>query len=116
MSSKDILGQRFGRLVAVRRLGTNAERKMMWRFKCDCGGEKITTGKYARTGKAQSCGCLQRERTGDANRTHGGSTSRLYRIWARMLARCNRPTSSDFEYYGGRGVQVHPVWSSFFSF
>ena len=116
MASIDITGQRFGRLTAIEQVGVSADRKALWRFRCDCGGEKITSGKYARTGKAQSCGCFQRERTGNANRKHGSSKTRLYRIWARMLARCRRPSSSDYEYYGGRGVSVCDQWLAFPTF
>lgn len=116
MSAIDIAGQRFGRLTAIERVGATPDRKALWRFRCDCGGEKVTTAKYARAGKAASCGCLQRERTSEASRTHGEAKTRLYRIWARMLGRCRGDTERDREYYAGRGVRVCDDWRGYAAF
>lgn len=33
----------------------------MWLFKCDCGGEKITTVSKVRVGDVKSCGCIWRK-------------------------------------------------------
>ena len=55
-SYKDIAGQRFGRLVAIRKSGTE-QKRAMWLCKCDCGTEKIVSGKGLRSGHTTSCGC-----------------------------------------------------------
>ena len=34
----------------------------LWRCKCDCGNEKITTVTMLNAGKTSSCGCYQHER------------------------------------------------------
>lgn len=53
---KDISGQRFGRLVAVERVG-KVRGKSAWKFICDCGS--ATTATTDNAGKSvQSCGCL----------------------------------------------------------
>jgi hypothetical protein len=52
----DIRGQRFGRLVALRR-----SRSGYWVFSCDCGGQKEIFTSDVRLGKTRSCGCLQQE-------------------------------------------------------
>lgn len=51
----------------------------------------------------------------DHARTHGGSTSRLYRIWCDMKARCHNQSSFAFEYYGARGIEVCQEWRSSFA-
>ena len=50
---KDITGQRFGRLTAVKYAGGGE-----WFCKCDCGNYKLTTTSKLRAGDSRSCGCL----------------------------------------------------------
>lgn len=113
MAYIDITGQRFGRLVAVEYVGRNTDRKSLFRFKCDCGGEKIATGRYARSGKTQSCGCLRNDRVKEACTTHGASNTRIHRIWNAMHRRCKEPSYKAYEHYGGRGINVCDDWTTF---
>jgi len=56
---RDLTGQRFGRLVAIR---PTAERKngyVIWECKCDCGNITLIRSSYLKNGKVMSCGCLQ---------------------------------------------------------
>jgi hypothetical protein len=53
--------------------------------------------------------------------THGksylnGQKSPTYRVWIGMKARCFNPTTSHYEYYGGRGIRVCERWLSFENF
>lgn len=60
----DIKGQRFGRLLALESTGEKTrDKKIIWRFLCDCGSEARVSAKAVRSGMTQSCGCLQRDRT-----------------------------------------------------
>ena len=52
----DLPGRRFGRLVAVERVGTRLGHPE-WRCRCDCGSECVVTSNALRKG----CGCLRRE-------------------------------------------------------
>jgi len=54
--SKDITGQRFGRLVALYETKERKGRKAIWMFSCDCGNHI----KRAKNGlkNTSSCGCL----------------------------------------------------------
>lgn len=61
-SQFDITGQRFGRLVAVRKLYTGSN-GMRWLFRCDCGNEHEAAGYHVRRGRIQSCGCYASERS-----------------------------------------------------
>lgn len=58
---KNIVGERFGRLV-VESLFGKRKAKYLWKCKCDCGKEVITTANSLRSGKRTSCGCLKIER------------------------------------------------------
>lgn len=89
---KDITGERFGRLIAVDRIGY-INGKSQWRCKCDCGNEKILRLSDLTSGKIKSCGCLRKEtaaRQGFKNATHGMCGSRLWVIWSGMKERCKR--------------------------
>lgn len=62
LSRFDMTGQRFGRLVALRSAGKNAQGLLLWLCRCDCGNEKAVLGYLLRKAKGtRSCGCLARE-------------------------------------------------------
>ncbi len=60
MSGKpvDIAGQRFGRLVAMERVGSAPGGYALWRCACDCGNEVTVRSVSLRDGNTRSCGCL----------------------------------------------------------
>lgn len=47
------------------------------------------------------------------NATHGMSGSPTYRSWEAMKRRCQSTNSSQYSYYGGRGITVCARWDSF---
>lgn len=116
-------GQRFGRLHVLE-FAFVKDRAARWLCLCDCGTKKVVPAKSLRSGAAQSCGCLRKERAAIASRaaktTHGetaGSTnSRTYRIWVNMVSRCTNPRFDAFPWYGGRGIQVCDRWKLFANF
>ena len=57
---KNILGQRFGKLVAIKRL-EDKKSSGVYKYlcKCDCGEEVIVDGSSLRTGNTKSCGCIR---------------------------------------------------------
>ena len=61
--SLKIEGQRFGKLVVLKRVGTqiqgNGDKKSLWLCRCDCGTEIEVIGKNLLNGNTQSCGCVQ---------------------------------------------------------
>lgn len=54
---KDLTGQRFGKLVVLRRAENGRRGESQWYCKCDCGGEKIATNHALTSGKTTTCGC-----------------------------------------------------------
>lgn len=65
MSKKiDISGQRFGKLIAVREVGT-IKGRTMWLCNCDCGRETIVAYGHLSSRHTQSCGkCNHEDLTG----------------------------------------------------
>lgn len=57
---KDISGQRFGKLTAIKyHHTTNSSKKSVWECKCDCGVVTYTNSADLISGKVQSCSCLR---------------------------------------------------------
>jgi hypothetical protein len=111
----NMLGMRFGRLVVVEDAGVNYRHLAMWRCKCDCGGEKVTSGSNLRLGTASSCNCLRKERAKAAVTTHGDTRrdrprAREYHIYTNIISRCYNPDNIGYKHYGGRGITVSPEW------
>ncbi len=59
--AKNIVGQRFGRLVVLRRARSTPTREALWECRCDCGNTTTTRGSLMRQGRSTSCGCFGRE-------------------------------------------------------
>lgn len=115
----DLTGERFGRLTVVRR-GKTVKRPnsrgtlTYWVCKCDCGNRKEILAYDLRKGVTTSCGCYQRQRSKEANATHGATESRLYNTWSHMKGRCLNPNDGSFGRYGGDGVSVCTEWLNSF--
>jgi len=131
MAIKDIRGQRFNKLVAVKfshfkeyaRKDRNSLKMVpYWEFRCDCGNVVLLSLDSVKAGGSKSCGCWRREASKINNTIHGqaqkrtgdGKASRLYRIWAQMKRRCDLPTVKAHYRYGGRGIKVCREWSENF--
>ena len=115
---RNITGQRFVRLVALRFVGKQGKQSV-WEFRCDCGN--LTTATISNIGRSvTSCGCRHREKLVAQNTTHGhavrGATSPTYASWFHMLQRCENPNDAAYSYYGGRGIKVCEAWHYFWAF
>jgi len=107
-------GRVFGRLTVIRRSPT---RSAYWVCQCSCGSpEKEIYRDSLLRGLTKSCGCLHKERTSEASRTHQKSSTKIYRLWSMMLDRCRNPRNKFYENYGGRGIYVCERWQSFENF
>lgn len=54
---KDLTGQRFGRLTALRRLDEKTGTGYAWLCRCDCGNETKVSANALLSGGTKSCGC-----------------------------------------------------------
>ena len=106
----DISGQRFGDWLVIEQAGNTKGGGALWRSRCSCGVERPVLGADLRGGKSTNCGCAKVARIAALNVSHGESGSRLHRIWGNMRARCNRPRSTGYARYGGRGITVCDEW------
>ncbi len=113
----DLVGRRFGDLVVISRapnLTNNGHITTRWVCRCDCGSEKVISGKHLKSGAVISCGCVGREHSRVAKITHGKAHSRLYGVWCNMKNRCYNPNVNCYKRYGGRGIRVCDEWKNSF--
>lgn len=114
---KDIAGQKFGRLTAVRPLGHARSGWLIWEAVCECGARCTAAGVSMRNGSKRSCGCL----LADSKVVHGGARKRTsnetpeYRSWAHAKDRCYRRSHHAWHRYGGRGISMCERWRTDFS-
>lgn len=112
LKTADLTGKRFGRLVALRR-AENCKGAVKWICKCDCGNEIAVLASNLTRNHTKSCGCYNVEQATQNATRHNMYGTRLYKIWQDMKSRCNNPTESSFDNYGGRGIKVCQEWESF---
>lgn len=55
---RDLAGQRFGKLTVIEDTGTVEDRYVLWRCRCDCGGEALVNTKRLLRGTVKDCGCV----------------------------------------------------------
>lgn len=102
----DLTGMRFGRLVVIRECGRK-NGAVAWLCRClgrlgdDCGNEVVVDGRSLRRDKTKSCGCLQRDRTSEANTKHGLTIDhkRLLASITRHISMIRNPYAHKHEYY-----------------
>lgn len=119
MVLKNIIGEKYGRLLVVSRAENNASGYVYWLCLCDCGKEKIISRSSLRHGSVKSCGCLNTEIVVARNTKHGaaarGKQTSEYSAWMKMKERCLNPKARAYENYGGRGIKVCPEWLNSFN-
>ena len=120
MRGIDITGQRFGRLVAMRKTDERRDGCVVWECRCDCGKTSFVRSTCLLRGTSTSCGCKAREsasaiaKTGKNRRTHGQNRTKTHVLWQHMKQRCFNPNISSFKDYGGRGISVCNEWRNSF--
>lgn len=113
----DMAGLRIGRLLVLRRAGSDGRGLATWECACDCGSTGIVRGADLRSRHTTSCGCLFNERRRTASITHGRSrgdqSGSGYWQWRGMIQRCKPEGDPN---YGGRGIRVCERWHGFENF
>lgn len=98
---KDIVGQKFGRLTAIKEVG---DKKYL--CYCECGNSKDINKYSLLSGDTKSCGCLNKE----LRTKRGLYDSKLYNIHKAIKRRCYNENDKGYKNYGGRGISVHNEW------
>jgi len=118
----EMVGKRFGRLIVLS-MAAKKSSSTHWNCLCDCGGKSTSAGYALRSGVTQSCGCLRKERAAAGVRAsktiHGctaGGNNKTYRAWVNMITRCQNPRSTQYAWYGARGITVCDRWQKFLPF
>ena len=109
----DLTGMRFGRLVALRSVGSNPQGNAMWECVCDCGKTVIINSQRLKSGKTKSCGCFNRDLVITRNRARKDvreRDDRLYRIYYGMRSRCYNEKEYHYPDWGGRGIKICDEW------
>jgi len=106
MTVRDLLGQRFGRLVAISRDGSTKSGAAIWVWQCDCGNTKSISATNVTQGLTVSCGCRQQE----ARVKHGLSQTLTYNRWRAMKDRVLGTGAASKKYYKKRRITIDPRW------
>lgn len=113
----DLTGQKFGRLTVISRAAQAG--RPYWHCHCSCGCVAIVRGSHLR-GDTESCGCLRKERQGEAVTTHGasrrGPVHAAYLSWQQAKNRCLNRRDKSWKEWGGRGITVCERWQGFENF
>lgn len=109
MKALDLVNQRFGRLVAIRK-SHRQNNKVMWECLCDCGNTTYVSTNYLTSGRIRSCGCFRKDQISERNTTHNQRHTRLYEVWKNIKCRCYNPNNKAYKNYGGRGIAMFDEW------
>ena len=109
---------KFGRLIVIEEVERyrkpSGQTQRQFRCRCECGNETITKLHYLTKGETKSCGCLNLELVKTRPITHNLSRTKEYKAWLHMKERCYNPNTTQFKYWGGRGIKVCDRWKHSF--
>lgn len=122
--AKDIAGQKFDKLTAVKIVG-KLRKANLWLCVCDCGCETTAIASQLLRGDKTSCGCKRRGPKGKKRpdlsarnkdrATHAMSGSYTYQSWKSMKKRCYDTKDKDYPNWGGRGIVICDAWRDSFA-
>lgn len=121
LTNKYSVGNKFGKLLIIQKLpplNRNNKKRGRSLVECDCGNMIVVINSTL-VKNTKSCGCIQKEyiKNQKNRKTHGKSTTRIYRIYHKMLERCYNHRNSSYGNYGARGITVCYEWrNNFMSF
>jgi hypothetical protein len=116
MSTEDITGKRFERLVVIE-FAEKRQGRTYWKCQCDCGNTTISAQQQLGT-RTKSCGCYRRDMMRERQTQHGHAKDRKlskeYHTWTSITQRCYNPKDRNYHNYGGRGITMCDRWRSSF--
>lgn len=102
----NIIGMRFGKLVAVEFDETFFKLRTV--CKCDCGNYIVLPSGDVK--KRKCCGCDGRKRISKAKAKHRMYGTPEYSAWGSMKTRCYNQAQRAYKDYGARGISVCDRW------
>lgn len=96
------VGKKFGRLTIVKFLRLTKYSHQLYLCQCGCGTYKEIARPALLSGRALSCGCLQRETIAKISTRHGATKNkrsvewRFYQVWKGINQRCGNPNKKIF--------------------
>lgn len=99
----NLVGKKYSLLTVVSYMGNSN-----WRCDCECGRFTFVNGDHLKTGHTKSCGCIRKPKPG--HRESNIRTTKEYRAWSHIKARCYNPKDKAYHNYGGRGITVCDRW------
>jgi len=120
-SFKDMVKQRFGRLIVLNRAENNDRGDARWNCKCDCGRTCTVLGSNLRKKNGtKSCGCVQKEwvATNKPHTIHGLAHLPEFKIWIDIKKRCKESNRDNKKHYlyAGRGIKICDRWKESFKY
>ena len=110
------VGKQYGNITVLARIGTTKTRQALFKCVCVCG-EVTEKPSSAFNNPNVSCGCMTKELQAVGHLKHGqcrrSGTTKLYRTWQSIFARCCNPKNKAYKYYGGKGISVCERWAKF---
>jgi hypothetical protein len=107
---KELVGERFGRLVVQKASHKDKYGKWHWNCFCDCGNITVVSGCSLRNGLTSSCGCWRKDHLSEVSYIHGFGKTNIARIRAGIIQRCYNPSNKAYHNYGGRGITMCDEW------
>lgn len=116
MPLDDLSGLKFG-LWTVQNLHPKSDAKRKyWQCLCECGTERAVIAYSLRHAESTNCGCVGARETSERFTQHGMYKHPAYHSWRQMRHRCNLPTATGYDDYGGRGIRICEEWNDFAAF
>lgn len=115
---KDITGNKYNKLTAIRYDHSAKNHHSFWLFKCDCGNEKVIDASTVtkKNAEVKSCGCQNNavRLSGNNRRIHGDCGTRLYKVWKSMHKRCSNIQDKSYKkWYSPKGIKVCKEWDDY---
>lgn len=90
---------------------TNKDKRRIYLCRCECGFESVRNVREIVSGVSKSCGC----RNAKNHTSHGKSNMRIYSIWQNIKNRTTNINSTQWKYYGERGIEMCKDWFNDFN-
>ncbi|AKQ08334.1 HNH endonuclease [Bacillus phage PBC2] len=107
IDNKEMIGKIIGIFTVLDRVNkpTHLKKKdSYWLCRCECGNEKVIPKEFLLNGYPKCEKCNSRNRNDDM---------RMYKIWHKMIGRCNHKDTEAYSKYGAKGVVVSEGWLTY---